>query len=55
MTEVDSVPAVTEDIKPDNGKLFVDDKKSRSDIECFVHEEYFNRYHPKPVLYADIL
>ena len=41
MTDVASVPIVTEDIKPDTGKLFVDDKKSRSDIECFVHAEYF--------------
>ena len=41
MTDVASVPTVTEITKAEDAKLFVDDKKSRSDLECFVHEEYF--------------
>ena len=41
MTDVASVPTVTEKTKAEDAKLFVDDKKSRSDLECFVHEEYF--------------
>ena len=41
MTEVASAPTDTEIIQAEDAKLFVDDKKSRSDLECFVHEEYF--------------
>ena len=41
MTEDSSVSKVTDKPKVEDGKIFVDDKKNRSDIECFVHEEYF--------------
>ncbi len=41
MTEDSPVSKVTEKPKLEDGKIFVEDKKSRSDIECFVHEEYF--------------